>query len=201
MSLKKSKFIDLFAGIGGFHQAMTSFGSECVFASEWDKYASIVYETNYSLKPFGDITKITEQEIPPHDILCGGFPCQAFSISGKQRGFDDVRGTLFFDIARIAKHHQPKILFLENVRNFEKHDDGKTLKKVLETLNKINYDCYHKVLNARHFGLPQNRERIFIICFHKKLNITAFIIKLRTQFTGKTEHFRTSKERFSLLWK
>lgn len=174
MTLKKTKFIDLFAGIGGFHQAMTAQGSECVFASEWDKHASVVYEKNYSIKPFGDITKIKEQDIPSHDILCGGFPCQAFSISGKQQGFEDVRGTLFFDIARIAKYHQPKILFLENVRNFEKHDSGRTLKKVLNTLNELNYNCFYKVLNASHFGLPQNRERIFIVCFNKSLNIKSF---------------------------
>lgn len=107
------KFIDLFAGIGGFHYALKSFGAKCVFASEIDKHASNVYEQNHHIKPKGDITKIDEQDIPTHDILCAGFPCQAFSISGKQKGFEDTRGTLFFDIARIVKHHQPKILFLE----------------------------------------------------------------------------------------
>lgn len=115
-NLEGFRYIDLFAGIGGFHLAMSSFGAECVFASEWDSSAAKVYEDNFGLKPHGDITKIDESEIPYHDILCAGFPCQAFSISGKQKGFEDTRGTLFFDIARITKYHKPKILFLENVK-------------------------------------------------------------------------------------
>ncbi len=164
--LKKYKFIDLFAGIGGFHYALKSFGAECVFASEIDEKASETYQINHKIKPFGDITKIDEEDIPKHDILCGGFPCQAFSISGKQKGFEDTRGTLFFDIARIVNYHRPKILFLENVKNFAKHDNGKTLKTVLETLRKMNYTVYYKVLNTSNFGLPQNRERIYIIGFN-----------------------------------
>lgn len=161
------KYIDLFAGIGGFHQALSSFGGDCVFASEWDKHAAKVYEENYGIKPHGDVTKIDEREIPSHDILCGGFPCQAFSISGKQRGFEDDRGNLFFDIVRIAKFHKPKVLFLENVRNFERHDKGNTLKRVLEELDNIGYEVSHKVLNASDFGLPQNRERIFFVGIRK----------------------------------
>ena len=157
------KYIDLFAGIGGFHQALSSFGGDCVFASEWDKHAAAVYEENYGIKPHGDITQIDEAEIPTHDILCGGFPCQAFSISGKQKGFEDDRGNLFFDIVRIAKFHKPKVLFLENVRNFERHDKGNTLKRVLEELDNIGYVVNYKVLNASNFGLPQNRERIFFV--------------------------------------
>ncbi len=125
--LNKVEYIDLFAGIGGFHQAMNSFNGKCVFASEWDKEAAKTYFVNYGIGPEGDITKIKEEDIPQHDILCGGFPRQAFSISGKQKGFEDIRGTLFFDIARIIKHHKPKVLLLENVRNLEKHNDGKTL--------------------------------------------------------------------------
>ncbi len=164
--LNNYKFIDLFAGIGGFHYALKSFGAECVFSSEIDKKASDIYELNHNLKPFGDITKIKEEDIPKHDILCGGFPCQAFSISGKQKGFEDTRGTLFFDIARIVNYHKPKILFLENVKNFAKHDNGKTLKVVLETLRKMNYTVHYKVLNTSKFGLPQNRERIYIIAFN-----------------------------------
>lgn len=166
--LKNYKFIDLFAGIGGFHYALQSFGAECVFASEIDKYASKVYEQNHHIKPQGDITKINELDIPYHDILCAGFPCQAFSISGKQKGFEDTRGTLFFDIARIAKYHQPKILFLENVKNFVKHDNGNTLKIVKNTLENLGYTVYHKVLNTNRFGLPQNRERIYFVAFNKK---------------------------------
>jgi DNA (cytosine-5)-methyltransferase 1 len=173
-TLDAYKYIDLFAGIGGFHIAMSSYKAECVFASEWDKFAAQVYENNFGIKPFGDITKINEEDIPAHDILCGGFPCQAFSISGKQKGFEDTRGTLFFDIARIAKRHQPKILFLENVKNFAKHDKGKTLEAVINALNDLGYAVNHKVLNAGDYGLPQNRERIFIVCFRKDLNVSGF---------------------------
>jgi len=171
---KQIKYIDLFAGIGGFHQAMDSFGGECVFASEWDKEAARTYYENYSILPAGDITKIAESEIPSHEMLCAGFPCQPFSISGKQKGFEDTRGTLFFDIARIVKYHKPKVLLLENVRNFEKHDNGNTLRTVVETLTDLGYLISYKVLNASHFGLPQNRERIFIVGFRKELNIYNF---------------------------
>lgn len=166
-TLKEYKFIDLFAGIGGFHYALKSFGAECVFASEIDKKTSEIYSENHGLKPSGDITQINEKDIPIHDILCAGFPCQAFSISGKQKGFEDTRGTLFFDIARIVKEHQPKIVFLENVKNFVKHDKGKTLKTIQKTLEDLDYIFFYKVLNTSDFGLPQNRERVYIICFHK----------------------------------
>jgi len=172
--LENTKYIDLFAGIGGFHQAMDSFGAECVFASEWDKDCQYTYEENYGIKPHGDVTQIDEKDIPSHDILCAGFPCQAFSISGNQKGFEDSRGTLFFDVARIAKHHQPKILLLENVRNFEKHDNGNTLRTVKATLEEIGYHFFSKVLNASHFGVPQKRERIFMVAFRLDLNIHSF---------------------------
>lgn len=172
--LKGLKYIDLFAGIGGFHLALSSYGADCVFASEWDYYASKVYEDNFGIKPFGDITKIAESDIPAHDILCAGFPCQAFSISGKQRGFEDTRGTLFFDIARIVRHHKPKILFLENVKNLVKHDKGKTIKVIDETLLNLGYDVNYRVLNASDYGLPQNRERIFIVCFRRDLGVRNF---------------------------
>ncbi len=168
------KFIDLFAGIGGFHQAMSRFGAECVFASEWDIEAAKTYFENYGIMPEGDITKIDAKDIPNHDMLCGGFPCQAFSISGKQKGFEDTRGTLFFDIARIVQHHKPKVLLLENVRNFAKHDKGNTLKTVIDTLQELDYNVFYKVLNASHYGLPQNRERVFFVCFRKDLSIDKF---------------------------
>ncbi|MBW6483852.1 MAG: DNA (cytosine-5-)-methyltransferase [Vicingaceae bacterium] len=174
MKLQGLTYIDLFAGIGGFHQAMSNYGAICVFASEWDKYAAETYYANYGIFPDGDITKINESKIPHHDILCAGFPCQAFSISGKQKGFEDARGTLFFDIARIVKHHQPKLLFLENVRNFERHDGGNTLKFVLKTLNELGYNVNYKVLNASDYNLPQNRERIYFVCFRKDLNDQKF---------------------------
>lgn len=173
-SLQKYNFIDLFAGIGGFHLALESMGAECVFASEWDKYAAETYEKNFHLKPFGDITQIDEKNIPNHDILCGGFPCQAFSISGKQKGFEDTRGTLFFDIARIVNYHKPKVLFLENVKNLSKHDDGKTLKTIIKTLEELEYSVFTKVLNSSNFDLPQNRERVYIIAFHNTLNSKTF---------------------------
>lgn len=172
--LSKYKFIDLFAGIGGFHIALSSFGAKCVFASEWDKYASETYEDNFGFKPDGDITIIDEKKIPKHDILCGGFPCQAFSISGKQKGFDDIRGTLFFDIARIVNHHKPKVLFLENVKNLVKHNDGRTLSAIIETLENLNYRVFIKVLNSSNFGLPQNRERIYIVAFTADINSENF---------------------------
>ena len=168
------KYIDLFAGIGGFHQAMKQYDAECVFASEWDKEAAKTYYENYAIKPAGDITQINEADIPEHDMLFGGFPCQAFSISGKQGGFEDTRGTLFFDIARIVKYHQPKVLLLENVRNFERHNNGQTLKTVIGILEELNYCVNYKILNASHYGLPQNRERIFIVCFRNDLYIDDF---------------------------
>ncbi|MDP8232050.1 MAG: DNA (cytosine-5-)-methyltransferase [Candidatus Zophobacter franzmannii] len=172
--LENARYIDLFAGIGGFHQAMNSFGGKCVFVSEWDKHASEVYFLNYGIRPAGDITQILETDIPEHDVLCAGFPCQAFSVSGKQKGFEDTRGTLFFDIVRIAKHHRPKLMLLENVRNFTRHNEGKTLKVVLTTLKEIGYNVYFKVLNASDYGLPQNRERIYFVCFRKDIGIDYF---------------------------
>lgn len=168
------KFIDLFAGIGGFRIALEKENAKCVFSSEWDDYAQITYKENFGEIPSGDITKINEKEIPEHDILCGGFPCQAFSISGKQRGFNDTRGTLFFDIARIVKYQKPKVVFLENVKNLMKHYHGNTLKIILKTLDDLGYNVFYQVLVASHFGVPQARERIYIVCFRKDLGITNF---------------------------
>ncbi len=179
--LSDYKFIDLFSGIGGFHYALSSFGAECIFASEIDKNAANTYEQNHHLKPEGDITKIDEKNIPNHDILCAGFPCQSFSISGKQKGFEDTRGTLFFDIARITSYHKPKILFLENVKNFVRHDNGNTLKTVLDTLDNLEYEVFYQVLNTSNFGLPQNRERIYIVAFNKD-----FFTNINFSFPNKT---------------
>lgn len=172
--LENYTYIDLFAGIGGFHLALSAYGAKCVFASEWDKYAAETYQQNFKIKPSGDITKISENEIPKHDILCGGFPCQAFSISGKQKGFEDIRGTLFFDIARIVEKHSPKVLFLENVKNLAKHDEGKTFTTILKTLESLNYTVFTKIFNASNFGLPQNRERVYIVAFHNRINAKKF---------------------------
>ncbi len=172
--LENYTYIDLFAGIGGFHLALSSFGAKCVFASEWDKHAAETYLQNFKIKPSGDITEISEDEIPKHDILCGGFPCQTFSISGKQKGFEDIRGTLFFEIARIAQKHSPKVLFLENVKNLVKHDEGKTLTTIIKTLEALNYTVFTKIFNASNFGLPQNRERVYIVAFNKNIDSNKF---------------------------
>jgi len=157
------KFIELFAGIGGFRLGMERGGHECVFSSEIDKYASLIYEKNFKDKPYGDITQIKSEDIPNHDILCGGFPCQSFSIAGKRGGFNDTRGTLFFQIARILKDKQPKYFILENVKGLLSHDGGQTFKIIISTLTDIGYDIQWQVLNSKNFGVPQNRERVFII--------------------------------------
>lgn len=167
-------FIDLFAGIGGFRLALESLGAKCVYSSEWDKFAQSVYFNNFNVFPDGDITKIHEDTIPNHDILCAGFPCQAFSISGKQLGFEDSRGTLFFDVARIVKRKRPKIVFMENVKNFASHDNGRTLKIVKNTMEELGYNFHYKVLNAIDYGIPQKRERIYMICFRDDLYIKNF---------------------------
>jgi len=171
----KFDFIDLFSGIGGFRIALESFGGNCVFSSDWDKFCQETYNANFEETPKGDITKISEKkDIPPHDVLCAGFPCQAFSVSGKQLGFKDTRGTLFFDIARIAKFHKPKILFLENVKNFRRHDNGRTIKVVIKTLKSIGYNVFVDVLNASYYGVPQSRKRTYIIAIKKDLGIKEF---------------------------
>lgn len=159
------KFIDLFAGVGGIRIPFQELGGECVFTSELDKYAQITYETNFEDKPQGDITKIDEQDIPNFDILLAGFPCQAFSIAGKRLGFEDTRGTLFFDIARIIKYHKPKAFLLENVKGLINHNKKQTFKTIKETLHELGYNVHFKVLNAKKFGVPQNRERIYIVGF------------------------------------
>ncbi len=157
------KFIDLFAGIGGFRQGFESIGAKCVFSSEIDEHAKKIYNLNYRELPFGDITKIDENDIPKHDILLAGFPCQPFSIAGEKRGFDDTRGTLFFDIVRILKAQKTKCVVLENVKHFKNHDGGKTLKVILNTLEDLGYTVSWEILNAKDFGVPQNRERTIIV--------------------------------------
>lgn len=173
-SLKGMTFIDLFAGLGGFRLALESLGAKCVYSNEWDIPAQKVYAENFGEVPEGDITKVDEKSIPNHDILCAGFPCQAFSISGKQRGFEDSRGTLFFDVARIVKEKRPKIVFMENVKNFATHDNGHTLEVVKATMEELGYNFFQKVLNSVDYGVPQKRERIYMICFRKDLDVTSF---------------------------
>jgi DNA (cytosine-5)-methyltransferase 1 len=174
----KFKFIDLFAGIGGFRIAMQNLGGKCVFTSEWDKEAQKTYRANFGEVPFGDITKEqTKKFIPDEfDVLCAGFPCQAFSIAGKRGGFDDTRGTLFFDVAEIIRRKKPKAIFLENVKGLRNHDKGKTLETILNVLrNDLGYFVPEpQIINAKDFGVPQNRERIFIVGFHRTTGITEF---------------------------
>jgi len=160
--------IDLFAGIGGIRRGFkNAFNDDIdfVFSSEIDKNAQKTYYLNYKEIPYGDITAIDETEIPAHDIILAGFPCQAFSVAGKRKGFEDTRGTLFFDVARIAKYHRPRVLFLENVKGFVGHDKGKTFEVVKKTLEDIGYTVFHKVLNTKDFDVAQNRERIYIVAF------------------------------------
>ena len=174
----KFKFIDLFAGIGGFRIAMQNLGGKCVFTSEWDKYAKQTYKANFGEFPFGDITKEKIKSYIPDDfdVLCAGFPCQAFSIAGRRGGFEDTRGTLFFDVAEIIKRKQPKAFFLENVKGLRNHDRGKTLATILNVLREDlgYYVPEPEIINAKNFGVPQNRERIFIVGFRKDLQITDF---------------------------
>lgn len=171
------KFIDLFAGIGGIRLAYQNNGGKCVFSSEWDKFSKQTYEANFGEVPFGDITKISEKEIPDHDILLGGFPCQPFSIAGvskkkslgRQHGFlDKTQGTLFFDIARIIEHKKPKAFMLENVKNLVSHDKKKTFKVITETLTELGYSLHYKVLDGKYY-VPQHRERIIIVGFKKSV--------------------------------
>ena len=204
---KTFKFIDLFAGIGGFHTAMHSVGGKCVFASEWDKYARISYEANYKeISPSlfkknkageylyfnEDITKADPLQIPDFDVCCAGFPCQPFSVAGLRLGFEDTRGTLFFNIAnivkvKIEKGNAPKVLFLENVRGLKNHDGGKTLQVILATLEELGYKYSYSVLNAKYFGVPQNRERLFIIAWREDVvDAEDFIFPYGIDVNGNT---------------
>lgn len=197
----------MFAGIGGFHTAMHSVGAHCVFASEWDKYARISYEANYkniepklfekdangNYKYFNeDITEADPADIPDFDVCCGGFPCQPFSVAGLKRGFEDTRGTLFFNIANIVRYKKekgcpPKVLFLENVRGLKSHDKGNTLKVILATLEELGYGVSYTVLNAKYFGVPQNRERLFIIAWYKELiHVEKFYFPYGIDINGNT---------------
>lgn len=170
-SKRDLRFIDLFCGIGGFHWAITEAARkngahvECVFSSDIDEVCQKAYQANFSRSPVGDITKVHASDVPNHDILLAGFPCQSFSIIGHRKGFDDTRGTLFFDIARIIDAKRPAAFVLENVKQLVGHDGGKTLQKIIRTLKDLGYNTDYKVLNALNFGLPQKRERIWIVGF------------------------------------
>ncbi len=192
----KFKFIDLFAGIGGFRLAFQNLGGECVFSSEWDAQAQKTYYANYGEVPFGDITKeYTKRFIPQKfDILCAGFPCQAFSLAGKRLGFAETRGTLFFDVADILNRWHPKAFFLENVKGLAIHDKGKTLKTILNTLDEVGYIVPEpQIVNAMYFGVPQHRERIYIVGFRKDLGITKEDFRYPDQ-KEVTKHFIDIRE-------
>jgi DNA (cytosine-5)-methyltransferase 1 len=162
-------FIDLFAGIGGMRIAFQRVGGQCVFTSEWDKFAAETYRTNFGDVPAGDITKIPIDEIPKHNVLVAGFPCQPFSNAGLKLGFEDTRGTLFFDVARIIEARRPELVLLENVKGFAIHDKGRTHQVVVRVLEELGYKVSSKILNASDFGLPQNRERIYIVAIRSDL--------------------------------
>lgn len=184
----KFTFIDLFAGIGGFRIALQSLGGKCVFSSEWDANAQKTYFYNFGEIPYGDITKESIKNCIPDgfDVLCAGFPCQAFSIAGYRKGFEDTRGTLFFDVAEIIKRKRPKAVFLENVKNLYTHDNGKTFAVIKVTLEELGYVVYHKVMNSMEYAnVPQNRERIFIVCFdpNQVKNHHQFSFPERTELT------------------
>ncbi|MCQ2264422.1 MAG: DNA cytosine methyltransferase [Bacteroidales bacterium] len=191
----KFTFIDLFAGIGGFRIAMQNLGGKCVYSSEWDTQAQKTYFANFGEVPFGDITKEETKSFVPNnfDVLCAGFPCQAFSLAGKRRGFEETRGTLFFDVAEIIKRKQPKAFFLENVKGLKIHDKGKTLETILNVLrNDLNYYVPEpEIVNAMYFGVPQHRERIYIVGFRKDLGISDFTYPEQKEIT---KHFIDIRE-------
>jgi DNA (cytosine-5)-methyltransferase 1 len=170
----KLTFIDLFCGIGGFRQALEKGGHKCVFSSDWDPDAQFVYKQNYGELPQGDISQFLGSDLPRYEVLCGGFPCQPFSISGSQKGFGDTRGTLLHEILRISYETRPQVLFLENVRNYLSHNGGQTMRVTRKLLDEAGYEVFFKVLNASDFGVPQKRERLFFVCFRKDLKITKF---------------------------
>lgn len=158
------KYVSLFAGIGGFDLALNRLGHECVYANDFDKYAAITYNKNFKHKiDTTSITDVPTSSIPDHDLLVGGFPCQAFSIAGKRKGFEDTRGTLFFDVARILNDKRPRYFILENVKGLLSHDNGGTFKTIIKTLDELGYDVQWQVLNSKDWGVPQNRERIYIV--------------------------------------
>lgn len=183
------KFIDLFCGVGGFRVALEKKDMQCVFSSDIDKHAQAAYYQNFKDQPAGDITEISEKRIPKHDILCAGFPCQPFSISGKKLSIMDNRGRLFYEIVRIANYHKPKVMLLENVKNILSVDNGNTIKVILNKLDESGYKVHIHVLNASKFGLPQTRERVYFVCLRKNARL----------HTGQLE-YKPPKESFKNIY-
>ena len=181
---EKFTFIDLFAGIGGFHIAMDNLGGKCVFASEWDSDCRKTYKANFTKtcpdifvndkNYVGDITKVDPNDIPDHDVICAGFPCQPFSQAGQKRGFEDTRGTLFFNVANIMKIKKPKAVFLENVRGLFSHDGGKTFEVIKNTILELGYKFHYQIVKASDFNCPQHRPRLYMICFRNDIDDSAF---------------------------
>lgn len=187
------KFLELCAGIGGFRQALENLGCECVGWSEIDKYAIKLYSAWYNDNcNFGDVTKINAETLPDFDLLVGGFPCQAFSIAGKRMGFDDTRGTIFFDFARIMKAKKPKFAIFENVKGLLNHDGGKTYETILQTLNELGYDAQWGILNTKFHGLPQNRERVYIVANLRERSSTKILFERGDGITDKVERTEQS---------
>lgn len=194
-------FVDLFAGIGGMRLAFESVGGVCVFSSEWDKYAQETYLENFGSKPHGDITKIHERDIPKFDVLLAGFPCQPFSSIGKREGFKhETQGTLFYDVARIINFHKPKAFLLENVAGLLTHDDGRTFTTIISVLNSLGYRIEYKIIDASQFGVPQRRERIYIVGFNRrKVSPSDFKFpKPRASTVGIGRHVETGRQDLSI---
>ena len=187
------KFLELCAGIGGFRQALENLGCECVGYSEIDKYAIKLYSAWYNDKRnFGDVTKIEAEKLPDFELLVGGFPCQAFSVAGKRGGFNDTRGTIFFDFARIMKAKKPKFAIFENVKGLLSHDGGKTYETMLRTLDELGYDAQWGILNTRFHGLPQNRERVYIVANLRERSSTKILFERGDGITDKVERTEQS---------
>lgn len=201
------RFIDLFCGIGGFHQAMRKINGKCVFACDIDADCRKMYEKNYGMKPEPDITQIDIPSIPQFDVLCGGFPCQPFSKAGYQKGFEDNRGNLFFNICKIVQFHKPKYLILENVRNLSSHDGGNTWKVIYENIDRLGYFTYRlpTILNVLHFNIPQNRERVIIMCKRKDLGdlpeLPIIPLHPKTMLTKTIEDFCDNNPEFTDKYK
>jgi DNA (cytosine-5)-methyltransferase 1 len=189
-NLTDIKFIDLFAGIGGFRLSLESFGAKCVFSCEINKYSCLTYEKNFDSNPYSDIRQIKPSEISKHDILCAGFPCQAFSISGKQKGLNDLRSDVIFSLFKIIEYQRPAILFLENVPNLLKHDKGKTFDFIVKQLESLNYQVEYQILDASNYQLPQSRKRLFIVAFNRNV----FLSPLKYSFPTSLPQQKTVKD-------